>query len=81
MLSIVRTNEIDNVLPQADFLLVAVPETAETRGLISRERLQLLKPSAGLINMGRESAVDYLALREMLENGRLAGAILRVSRS
>ena len=76
--SVVKTEELATVLPKADFVVVAVPETPETRGLLNRQRLELLRPSAGLVNMGRESAVDYTALCEMLENGRLAGAILDV---
>ena len=44
---------IDSVLPKADFVVVTAPLTPATRNLLSRERLALLKPEAGVINIGR----------------------------
>ena len=73
-----RVSRIDRVLPQADFVIVTVPLTPETRNLLDRRRLDLLKPEAGLINIGRSPVVDYDALREKLESGTLAGAVLDV---
>jgi phosphoglycerate dehydrogenase-like enzyme len=75
---VVTTAELDTVLPQADYVLAATPDTPETRGLLDRRRLGLLKPSAGIINIGRQSVMDYDALCDMLDQGRLAGAILDV---
>jgi phosphoglycerate dehydrogenase-like enzyme len=72
------TAKLDSVLPKADFVIVTTPLTAETRNLLSRERLNLLKPEAALINIGRSPVVDYEALREKLEKGELAGAVLDV---
>ena len=69
---------LDRLLPGADFLLVTVPATIETRGLIDGARLALMKPGAGLINMGRASVVDYEALASVLLAGELAGAVLDV---
>ena len=69
---------IDTVLPKADFVIVTTPLTAETRNLLNRARLDLLKPSAGLINIGRSPVVDYAALRDKLEKDELAGAVLDV---
>ena len=57
---------------------MALPETPETMGLIDSRRLNLLKRSCGIVNVGRQSAIDYQALSEMLESGRLSGAILDV---
>ncbi|MBM3598287.1 MAG: D-2-hydroxyacid dehydrogenase [Alphaproteobacteria bacterium] len=74
----VSSKQIHRVLPKADFLLVITPLTRETRGLIGRRELELLKPGAGLINMGRGPVVDYAALAELLRSGRLGGAILDV---
>jgi len=69
---------LDRVLPKADFVVVTTPLTPETRNLLSRERLDLLKPEAGVVNIGRSPVVDYDALREKLQKGELAGAVLDV---
>ena len=75
---VVKSSRIDSVLPKADFVIVTTPLTAETRGLISRARLDLLKPGAGFINIGRAPIVDYVALREKLEKDELGGAVIDV---
>ena len=72
------SSRIDRVLPKADFVVVTTPLTPETRNLMSRERLDLMKPHAGLINIGRSPIVDYAALSEKLTKGELAGAVLDV---
>jgi phosphoglycerate dehydrogenase-like enzyme len=71
-------DELDKVLPRADFVLVTIPLTADTEAMIGRRELDLLKPDAGLINLGRAQVVDYEALIEKLERGELSGAILDV---
>lgn len=71
-------SRLDRVLPKADFVIVTTPLTPETRNLLDRARLDLLKPEAGLVNIGRSPVVDYDALREKLEAGTLAGAVLDV---
>jgi phosphoglycerate dehydrogenase-like enzyme len=73
-----KTARLDSVLPRADFVIVTTPLTAGTRGLLSRARLDLMKPTAGLINIGRSPVVDDEALREKLDKGELAGAVLDV---
>jgi len=75
---VVTTDKIDSVLPEADILYLALPETPETKNLINHERLNLLKSSCGIVNIGRQSAVDYDALCEKLTKNELAGAILDV---
>jgi phosphoglycerate dehydrogenase-like enzyme len=75
---VITTNEIDDVLPDADFIYLALPETPETKNLINRNRLNLLKPSCGIVNIGRQSAMDYDALCEKLKKNELAGAVLDV---
>ena len=75
---VVTTEKIDSVLPEADILYLALPETPETKNLINRKRLNLLKPSCGIVNIGRQSAMDYETLCEKLNNKELAGAILDV---
>ena len=75
---VVTTAELDSVLPQADYLLIATPDTPETRGLMDRRRLDLMKTTAGIINIGREAVMDYNALCDKLEEGSLGAAILDV---
>jgi len=75
---VITVDKIDSVLPEADILYLATPETPETKNLISRERLDLLKPSCGIVNIGRQSAIDYDALCEKLKTKKIAGAILDV---
>jgi len=75
---VVTTDRLDEVLPRADYLLIATPDTPQTRGLMDRSRLDLMKPSAGIINIGREAVMDYDALCDKLQEGTLGGAILDV---
>ncbi len=75
---VVKTNQLDKVLPKADFVIVTTPLTAETRGLLNKERIQLLKEGAGFINIGRSPIVDYVALANRLQKGELLGAVLDV---
>jgi phosphoglycerate dehydrogenase-like enzyme len=69
---------IERALPKADFVIVTTPLTAQTRGLMNRERLALLKPHVGFMNIGRSPIVDYTALTQMLAKGELSGAVLDV---
>ena len=69
---------LDALLPQADALVMALPATAETAGILSRERIALLGPQALVVNVGRGSAIDQPALVEALTARRLAGAALDV---
>ena len=69
---------LDEVLPRADFVFVATPLTAETRNLVDRRRQSLLKPGAGLVNVGRAATVDYEALADNLRSGHIGGAIIDV---
>ena len=75
---VVTTEKLDEILPQADYLVTSTPDTPHTRGLLDKRRLDLMKNSAGIINIGREAVMDYDALCDKLEAGTLAGAILDV---
>lgn len=75
---VVPASELDSVLPAADLLVIALPATPETAGILSRERIALLPPSAYVINVGRGSAIDQDALVEALQGRCLAGAALDV---
>lgn len=74
----VTPDRLDELLPDADFLIVSAPLTRETRGFVGRQRLDLLKATAGVINIGRAAVMDYAALADKLTRGELAGAILDV---
>ena len=75
---VITIDKINNVLPDADFLYLALPETPETKNLISRKRLDMLKPTCGIVNIGRQSVMDYDALCEKLIKNEIGGAILDV---
>ncbi|SMF72156.1 D-2-hydroxyacid dehydrogenase [Candidatus Pelagibacter sp. HIMB1321] len=75
---VITFDQIDEVLPIVDFLYLAVPETEETKGLINKERLDKLKKTCGIVNIGRQSVLDYEYLKTKLEKDEIAGAILDV---
>jgi phosphoglycerate dehydrogenase-like enzyme len=75
---VIAVAELDRVLPETEYLVLACPLTAATRGLVDRRRLGLLPPRAGIVNMGRGPLVDQDAICEALESGTLSGAVLDV---
>ncbi|MCC7047336.1 MAG: D-2-hydroxyacid dehydrogenase [Alphaproteobacteria bacterium] len=74
----VGPDDLVRVLPQADFVLVAAPLTGKTKHLLGARELDLMKPGAGIANIGRAGVIDYQALAARLKTGRLGGAILDV---
>jgi phosphoglycerate dehydrogenase-like enzyme len=66
---------IDELLPNADVVIVLLPATPETVGLIGKQRLATLKTGALLVNAGRGTVVDMEALIDELEAGRLNAAL------
>jgi len=66
------------VLPKADFVVLTVPLTRETRGMIGKVELTAMKPTAYLINVGRGGTVLETALVSALEEGTIAGVGLDV---
>lgn len=64
------------LLPEADYLIVAAPLTAETRGMVDAAAFAAMKPSAYLVNIARGQLIDEPALIEALVEGRIAGAAL-----
>ena len=74
-----KVDDLSELLRRADVVTLHCLLTDETRKLIDRERLALMKPTALLINCARGPIVDEAALIEALESGRLAGAGLDVT--
>jgi phosphoglycerate dehydrogenase-like enzyme len=71
-----RGDEFRAHLPAADFLLIALPLTAATQGLVGRAELDLLPRHAGVVNIGRGEILDAGALAAKLADGSLGGAVL-----
>ena len=65
---------LDELLSKSDIVTVHTPLTDETRNLLGREKIALMKKNAILINTSRGPVVDNVALAEALNEGRLAGA-------
>ena len=74
----VERTELETLLRESDVVTLHCTLTAETRGLLDRRRLALLKPTAVLVNTARGAVVDLDALCDALEAGALAAAALDV---
>lgn len=70
--------QLNDLLSQSDFVVVAAPLTQATRGLINADGLRAMRRDAYLINVGRGAQVDESALGDALRNRRIAGAALDV---
>ena len=77
----VDVRQLDSLLAESDYVTLHCPVTEDTRGLISVERLALMKPGARLINCARGGLVDEAGLAEALSSGHLGGAALDVFES
>ena len=71
-------DELDNHLGQADFVIVAIPATNETKGLLGEKQFALMKSTAFVLNLGRAPVIDEVALYQALKNRTIAGAGLDV---
>lgn len=69
---------IKSMLKECDFVVITVPLSNETRGLIGPEELAIMKPTAFLIDVSRGGIVDQAALADALKGGRIAGAAVDV---
>lgn len=69
---------LDTLLEASHYVVLTVPETRETRGLIGRRELERMRPDGVLVNVARGRLVDSDALLEALEGGRIRGAALDV---
>ena len=74
----IEYTELDELLKISDIVSLHVPSTAETKGFLSRERIDLMKQNAILINCARGAVVDNEALAEALNSDKIAGAAIDV---
>ncbi|MHA2051491.1 MAG: NAD(P)-dependent oxidoreductase, partial [Promethearchaeota archaeon] len=70
--------DLDYVLSESDFVVVIVPLTPATRGMIGEREISLMKQSAYLINVARAAIIDEKALYFALKENRIAGAAIDV---
>ncbi|MGI6029211.1 MAG: 2-hydroxyacid dehydrogenase [Candidatus Heteroscillospira sp.] len=69
---------IDDMMSSCDIVVLFIPINPETKNIISRERIAMMKPNGVLINVSRGGNVDYEALTEALKEKRILGAGLDV---
>lgn len=74
----VEYTTLDDLLERSDIVTLHTPLTPDTHHLLSRERIERLKPGAYVVNTGRGSLLDTDALVDALQRGRLGGAALDV---
>ena len=72
------SQKLNDLLPRADFVVLTTPDTPSTRKMITTARLNLMKSTAFLINVGRGSCVVLEDLVQALRSGKIAGAGLDV---
>lgn len=77
-IAIFAPGELDRLLPLADAVILTLPHTPHSEGLIDARRLALMRPHALLVNVGRGATVQLDPLAEALREGRLGGAALDV---
>jgi len=75
-----HVDHLEALLRASDYVVVTVPYTAETEGMIGAEELALMKPSAMIVGISRGGIIDQEALAEALREGRVAVAALDVTR-
>ena len=70
---------MDEILPECDIVALSLPETDETVSLFNAERLRKMKKGSILVNVGRGTAIDTMALYEVMQEGHLGAACLDVT--
>jgi phosphoglycerate dehydrogenase-like enzyme len=75
---ILPASELPRVLAESDYVVLSMPLTPETRGMIGEKELRSMKPTAALVNIARGPVVDEQALIRALNEGWIAGAALDV---
>jgi D-3-phosphoglycerate dehydrogenase len=70
--------DIDTLCRESDFISMCCPLTDATRNLLNKERIALIKPGAGIVNVSRGPVWDEMAVADALREGRLGGAVCDV---
>ncbi len=70
--------DLDTLLARADFITLHTPLTDQTRNILSRENLEKTKQGVRIVNCARGGLIDEEALKDLLDNGHIAGAALDV---
>lgn len=73
-----RRRELDGLLAESDFVFVVIPLTTATRNMLNERNLELLRPTAVVVNVARAGVIDDKALIRLLSEDRLFGAGLDV---
>jgi len=68
-------DQLDSILPGYDVVAMSLPGTAETEHIMDEKRLRAMKEGSILINVGRGSAIDSLALQKVMEEKHLARCV------
>lgn len=71
--------DLHALLGESDYVVLTLPLTAESRGLIGEAEIAAMKPNAVIVNIARGSVIDQEALIRALSEGRIAGAALDVT--
>jgi phosphoglycerate dehydrogenase-like enzyme len=71
-------SDLPYLLEESDYVVIALPLTPESRGLIGEPELRTMKPNAVIVNIGRGAIIDEAALARALKEGWIAGAALDV---
>lgn len=75
---VIKQTQLDAVLPDTDLMILSLPGTKETDGLMSEARLKMMPKDSFLVNVGRGNAIDQKALERLLCAGHFAGVALDV---
>lgn len=74
----IESTDIEDLLSRSDIVTLHVPLDDSTKNILNKQRLQLMKPNAVLINLARGGLVDEVKVKELLMEGKLAGAAFDV---
>ncbi|MGX8687094.1 MAG: NAD(P)-dependent oxidoreductase, partial [bacterium] len=72
---IIGREDLKDILPQTDVLIMSLPGTTDTKGILGKEELSLLPDGAVIINVGRGTSIDQSALEKELLSGRLSAGL------